>query len=149
MSNCRVSFRNMADAHSQSMSSTETGSTMTAIVLIPDMTLDAKPVRCAFQIYCIWVARCSHWYVCTVLIVVQQLSALPGRGGSTSAGLSVEETGARFHLLPFRNLSNFVHPTLSLFFRRDTRSRQLIYLVSVSGEINSPHMHYRRITCYK
>ena len=88
------------------------------------------------------VARCSHWYVCTVLIVVQQLSALPGRGGSTSAGLSVEETGARFHLLLFRNLSNFVHPTLSLIFRRDTRNRQLIYLVSVSGEINSPHMHY-------
>ena len=33
-------------------------------------------------------------------------------------GLSVEGTGVQTHLLPFRNLGNFIHPTLPCVFRK-------------------------------
>ena len=36
---------------------------------------------------------------------------------------SVEGTGVRNHPLLFRNLGNFIHPTLPMSFRRDTKSR--------------------------
>ena len=35
----------------------------------------------------------------------------------------VEGTGVQNYLLPFRNLGNFVHPTLPVSFGRDTKSR--------------------------
>ena len=39
-----------------------------------------------------------------------------------NVGLSVEETGVSIHRLPFRNLYNFVHPTLPASFGRDSKS---------------------------
>ena len=35
-----------------------------------------------------------------------------------NAGLSTERTVAQSHLLPFRNLGNFVHPTFACVFRK-------------------------------
>ena len=40
-----------------------------------------------------------------------------------SVGLSVEGTGVQNHLLPFRNLGNFVQPTLPVSYGRYTKSR--------------------------
>ena len=37
--------------------------------------------------------------------------------------LSIKRTVFRFRLPPFQNLGNFVHPTLPVYFRRDSKSR--------------------------
>ena len=41
-------------------------------------------------------------------------------------GHSVEGTGVQNHQLPFRNLGNFVHPTLRVAFGRDLKSRRYL-----------------------
>ena len=40
-----------------------------------------------------------------------------------SAGLSIEVTVVQSHLPPFRNLDNFVHLTLPVSFKGQTKSR--------------------------
>ena len=40
-----------------------------------------------------------------------------------SAGLSVKGRRVRVHIQPFQNLDSFVHPTLHVSFRKDTKSR--------------------------
>ena len=48
---------------------------------------------------------------------------LVGRGGCVLERRTlVEGIGVRNHLLQFKNLGNFVHPTLLMSFRRDTKS---------------------------
>ena len=56
-------------------------------------------------------------------------------GRALSAGLSIDGAVVQSHLPPFRNLDNFVHLTLPVSFRKDTKSRWSFYLVSFSGEV--------------
>ena len=54
----------------------------------------------------------------------------------------------RRDLLPFRNLSHFVHPTLPLSFGRDTKHRwSLLYGVYARGNKRS-HTGGKCVTCY-
>ena len=62
---------------------------------------------------------------------------LVGRSG-LSSGLSVEKTSVRVILLLFLNLSNFIYPTLSVSFGRDTKLVGLFYLMSMPGEVKDP-----------
>ena len=39
-------------------------------------------------------------------------------GHGLSIGLSIEGTVVQFHLPPFQNLSNFIHPTFACVFRK-------------------------------
>ena len=65
-----------------------------------------------------------------------------GPGFKTTCGrasdFSVEGTWVQNHLLPFRNLGNFVNHTLSVSFGRDTKAVGPIYLVSMPGEGKDP-----------
>ena len=62
-----------------------------------------------------------------------------------NAGLSVEVV--QFHLPPFRNLSNFVHPVICLSFGRDTKSRwSLLSGVYARGSKRS-HTGGKCVTC--
>ena len=45
------------------------------------------------------------------------------RSGGRAVEVTIEVTVVQSHLLPFRNLGNFVHLTLPVSFRRDTKSQ--------------------------
>ena len=66
----------------------------------------------------VWFMLVMH----VILIVKPKYSvAAVGRGAVVarqSAGLSIEGTVVQFHLPPFRNLGNFVQPTLACVFRK-------------------------------
>ena len=53
-----------------------------------------------------------------------------------SVGPSVEVTGVRNHLLPFRNFGNFIHYTLPVSFGRYTKSRwSILYGIYVCRRV--------------
>ena len=46
----------------------------------------------------------------------------------------------------FRSLGNFVHPTLPVPFRIDSRSFGPFYLVSMPGEVKTPNKEMEKTT---
>ena len=61
--------------------------------------------------------------------------------------LSIEVTVVQSHLPPFRNLGNFIHLTLPVSFRRDTKSRwSLLSGVYARGNERS-HTRGKCVTC--
>ena len=55
-----------------------------------------------------------------------------------SAGLSIKGMVVQSHLLPFRNLGNFVHPIFACVFRKTLKAGGPLYLVSMPGEVKDP-----------
>ena len=77
----------------------------------------------------------------TVEIVLNQEED-DGPGFKTTCGrawdFSVKGTRVQNHLLPFRNLGNFVHPALPVSFGKDIKATGPFYLVSMPAEIKDP-----------
>ena len=91
---------------------------------------------------CSWMTRPGHLVGKEDGAVVEHRPFGRGDGFKTTCGrasdFSVEETGVQNHLMPFRRLGNFVHPTLPVAFGRDNKSRwSLLSGVYVRGSKRS------------
>ena len=63
---------------------------------------------------------------------------IPYFGGAVIVWLSVEGTGVRSHIMPFRNLGSFVHLTFARVFQETLKAVCPFYLVSMPGEVKDP-----------
>ena len=61
--------------------------------------------------------------------------------------MSVEMIGVLVHTLPFRNVGNFVHPTLPASFGRDAKSRRFLLPGVYAREVKDPTHKVKSVTC--